>query len=127
ADPERWPSSLENAWPLGAAAAAIVLVCALLALASRRASQPAAWGVALLGVGLVVAAWSAHATAAWSDGAGHDAISGWPGTGASLVALGALVAGLSAHGNVLKGEGRRFAAGRTFAAGAATLAAGSTL
>lgn len=127
ADPERWPSSLENAWPLGAAAAAIVLVCALLALASRRASQPAAWGVALLGVGLIVAAWSAHATAAWSDGAGHDAISGWPGTGASLVALGALVAGLSAHGNVLKGEGRRFAAGRTFAAGAATLAAGSTL
>ncbi len=127
ADAARWPSDLDNAWPLGAIAAAVLLLCALASLASRHASQPAAWGIALVGIGLAVAAWSAHATAAWSDGAGRDAISGWPGTGSSLVALGALIAGLTVHGVVIKSEGRRFAAARTVAAGAATLAAGSTL
>lgn len=127
ADPARWSSDLDNAWPLGAVAAAVLLMCAIAALASRHASRPAVWGVAIIGIGLAVAAWSAHATAAWSDGAGRDAISGWPGTGSSLVALGALVAGLSAHGIVMKSEGRRFAAARTFAAGAATVAAGTTL
>lgn len=127
ADPTRWASNLDNAWPLGAVAAAVLLVCALAALASRHARRPAVWGVALAGIGLIVAAWSAHATAAWSDGAGHDSISGWPGTGSSLFALGALIAALSVHGVVMKSEGRRFATARTVAAGAATLAAGSIL
>ena len=127
ADPARWSSDLGNAWPLGAVAAVALFLCAIAALASRPAQRPAAWGVALIGIGLAIAAWSAHATAAWSDGAGRDAISGWPGTGSSVVALGALVAALSAHGVVMKTEGRRFATARTLAAGAATVAAGSTL
>lgn len=127
ADPDRWAASLQAAWPLGLVASAAVIVVGMAALASRRAARPAAWGVSIGAVGAAVAAWSAGSTAAWPDGAGRDAISGWPGTGASLVVLGALIAAVAAHGDAATREGSRFAAARTIAAAAAMLAAGTSV
>ncbi len=127
ADPARWAGDLRAAWPLGVAAAGVVAVLAVAGLASRRAARPASWGLAIAGLGVGVSAWSASATAAWADGAGHGAISGWPGTGSSLVALGGLIAALSAHGAALPRVGARFAVARTVGAAAATLAVGASL
>ena len=127
ADPSRWPSTLAAAWPIGVIGGAVVIGCAIAAVASRRSWRPAALGLVLVAAGGAVAAWSAHATAAWPDGAGSDAISGWPGTGSSLVVLGALVAAAAAHGALLAGEGTRFAVGRVAAAALAMVAAGSSV
>ncbi|MCB2413601.1 hypothetical protein LGT39_12180, partial [Demequina sp. TTPB684] len=127
ADTSRWPSTLETAWPLGELASVVVLASALAALVSRRAWRPAAVGLLVAAAGGVVAAWSARATASFPDGAGSGAISGWPGTGSSLVVLGALVAATAVHGALLAGEGKRFAIGRVTSAALATIAAGSSL
>jgi len=122
ADTDRWAPSLAAAWPLGALAAVVVALAALAALASRQAARAVSMGLFLCGVGLAVSAWSTHSIARWADGAGHDAIAGWPGTGSSLAVLGALVAALAAHGVMVTGQAKRFAAGRTVAAAGAALA-----
>lgn len=127
ADTARWPSSLDSAWPLGALGAVVVLACAVAALASRRAWKPAVMGLLLVASGGAVAAWSAHSTVAWPDGAGTGSLTGWSGTGSSLVVVGALIAAASAHGALLAGEGRRFAIGRVASAGLAMVAAGASL
>lgn len=127
ADASRWPSTMGAAWPIGVIGGAVVLGCAIAAIASRRSWRPAALGLALVAAGGAVAAWSAHATAAWSDGAGSGAISGWPGTGSSLVVLGALVAAAAGHGSLLAGEGTRFAVGRVTSAALAMVAAGASM
>lgn len=127
ADPSRWPSGLEVAWPIGAIASVVVIGCALAAVTSRRSWKPAVIGLMLVAVGAAVSAWSAHATAAWPDDAGSAAISGWPGTGSSLMVLGALAAAASAHGSLLVSEGKRFAVGRVASAALATVAAGASM
>ncbi len=127
ADPSRWPSTMGAAWPIGVISGVVVIGCAIAAVGSRRSWRPAAMGLVLAAAGGVVAAWSAHATAAWPDGAGSGAISGWPGTGSSLVVVGALVAAASAHGALLASEGTRFAVGRVTAAALAMVAAGTSI
>ncbi len=127
ADPSRWPPGVAAAWPLGALASVVVTGCAVAAVVSRRSWKPAVLGLVLAAVGAAVSVWSAYATAAWPDGAGSSTISGWPGTGSSLVALGALVAATSAHGSLLVSEGKRFAIGRVASAALATIAGGASL
>lgn len=127
ADTSRWPSTLAAAWPIGAIGGVVVIACALAAIASRRSWRPVAVGLFVAAAGGAVSAWSAHATAAWPDGAGSGAISGWPGTGSSLVVVGALVAAAAAHGTLLTSEGTRFAVGRVTSAALATAAAGASL
>ncbi|WP_291377582.1 glycosyltransferase [Demequina sp.] len=127
ADTSRWPSTLGAAWPIGIVGGVAVVACAIAAIASRRAWQTAAAGLVVMAAGGAVAAWSAHATAAWPDGAGSGAISGWPGTGSSLVLVGALVAAAGAHGTLLAGDGTRFAVGRVLSAAVATVAAGASV
>ncbi len=127
ADTSRWPATVGGAWPIGAIAGVVVLASALAAIVSRRAWRPVVVGLVVAAAGAVVSAWSAQATAAWPDGAGASAISGWPGTGSSLVALGALVAAAAAHGALLAGEGTRFAFGRVISAALATVVAGASV
>lgn len=127
AEPSRWPSSLAEAWPMGVIGGLVVIGCAIAAVASRRSWKAVSLGLVLVAAGGTVAAWSTQATAAWPDGAGSDAISGWPGTGSSLVVLGALVAAASTHGALLAGEGTRFAVGRVAAAALAMVAAGASV
>lgn len=127
ADPSRWSPGLGVAWPIGVIASIVVIGCAVAAVASRRAWKPAVAGLLLAAVGAAVSAWSAQVTAAWPDGAGSGAIRGWPGTGSSLVVLGALVAAASAQGSLLVSEGKRFAVGRVASAALATVAAGASL
>ncbi len=127
ADVSRWPSTLGAAWPIGVIGGVAVIGCAVAAIASRRSWRPAAVGLVTMATGGAVAAWSTHATAAWPDGAGAGAISGWPGTGSSLVVLGALVAAAAAHGALLAGTGARFAVGRVASAAVAMVAAGASI
>lgn len=113
-------ASLAESWPDGAAAARALVVILPLLLAtaavaatwSRQALKAASAGVTVAAVGLVVAAWSARAIAAWPDAEGRDATRGWPGAGASVLALGLLLACLVAHGCVMAAPGRRAAAAR---------------
>jgi len=127
ADTSRWPSTLAAAWPIGVIAGLVLIASAIAAIVSRRSWRAAAMGLVVVAAGGAVSAWSAQATAAWPDGAGTGAISGWPGTGSSLVAVGALVAATAVHGALLTGTGTRFAFGRVASAGFAMVAAGSSL
>ena len=125
--PDRWAPLIHGASVIGWVGACVLMVAALAALFSRSAWRPAAVGLALVGIGFGVAWWSASSTVAWPDNAGAGAVTGWPGTGSSLVALGALVAALSTDGALRGLDGRRFAVGRVVGASLATLAVGASL
>lgn len=127
ADSDRWSSTLHAAGPLGALAAIVCLGAALAAVASRVAVRPALVGVSLAALGLGVAAWSSSTVVAWPDLAGSGSVSGWPGAGSSLVVLGALIAGASAHGALLSDLRKRAAVGRVIGAALGMAAAGASV
>jgi hypothetical protein len=127
ADADRWAPVLDGAWVLGMVSAVVLIAAALLTVLSRSSWKSTVTGLALVGTGLAVSGWSASSTAAWPDNAGGVAVSGWPGTGSSLVVLGALVAVAGTHGALLALEGRRFAIGRVVAAMLATVSVGASL
>jgi len=127
ADADRWAPLLQGAWVFGMLGSLVLVGAALASLFSKSAWRAGVTGLAVMGLGLAVSGWSAASTVAWPDNAGTGAIAGWPGTGSSLVALGALVAAMATHGALTSLEGRRFAVGRVAGAMLATLAVGSSL
>ena len=92
-------------WGLGGAPwasmlVAAVLLSAALALLSRDSSTAATVGLVIVGLGALAAGAAVGTTAAFADSDGALQHAGWVGGGSSLIALGALLAALSAHGAV---------------------------
>ena len=108
------------------AIAATVIVAALLALLSSRATRAVCigWAVTALGLGATFAA--QRVVAVWPDGSGSAAANGWSGPGLSLALVGALAAATAASSGVWHGEGAvRFR--RVAAVLVVTVAAGAVL
>lgn len=126
ADSSRWHETFAQAAPLGVVASLVLLASAVAGLAQARAWRAAAAGLAIAGLGAAVAGWSASVVVSWPDGAGAPAQHGWPGAGASLVALGLIMAATAAHGALQVGLERKDAAGRIVATAAAAAVMAAT-
>jgi hypothetical protein len=107
-----------------AAIAVTVIVAAVLALLSSRATRAVCigWAVAALGLGATFAA--QRVIAVWPDGSGSVAANGWSGPGLSLALVGAIGAAAAASSGVWHGGGavRLRRVGAVFIVGAAAVA-----
>lgn len=109
-----------------AAIALTVGLCALLALASARATKAACVGWAAIAAGLATAFAAQRAIVQWPDGAGSAAANGWAGPGLSLALVGALAAAAAASSGVWYG-GRAMYARRVGAVVLVSIAAVAVL
>lgn len=78
--------------------AVTVFLAAAISLLSRESYRAVTLGLVIAALGALSAASSGWATAAWADSEGRLPQAGWVGGGSSLIALGALMAGVAAHG-----------------------------
>lgn len=125
ADPARWSPLFTGygwaAWVPGA----LLLAATLWAIILRPRARAVMGGLAVAAVGWAVAAVGQATVVAWPDGAGGEALLGWPGPGSSVAAIGLLAAVAAAYG-LLPGpkEGRIRAGARIarIAAGVAVAA-----
>ncbi|WP_061962798.1 glycosyltransferase family 2 protein [Demequina aurantiaca] len=102
---------------------ATIVVAALLALLSRRATLAVRLGFLVAAVGLLVAVAAQRSVVTLADGAGQADANGWAGAGSSLALIGLLIAAAAAsHGVWREGHGTSRAVRRTASAVALAVA-----